>query len=229
MNDLVKIETTQLKNKELKKDINALNRAFTSIGKSTWQVADTVKKIIDSESYEEDFKNLDNLGAFIGFSASTLSRMANASELHGSIERLADVSMSKVMELLTLGGYLQEFLEEYKEIDLATLTVKKLRDYIKIYKAGKELDEEAATEPEEAATEPEGATTEPEEATTESEGATELEEVIDAKKPKLIDIRSLETFLATHECVIGDDKELLFANDNEWKRVLDFIPIVKEV
>ena len=153
MNELVKIETNEIVNKELKKSFSEINRAVSTIGKNTWKVADEIAKIVNDELYKEDFENLHELSKVVGMSASNISRMSRVSLLKNKYyEKLDRFSVSCVSEMLTVAEKVDEttfltFLALLLENEVTT--VSGVRKYAKKFLEVEEEIEETEAEVEE--------------------------------------------------------------------------------
>lgn len=153
MNELVKIETEEIANKELKKSFSEINKAISTIGRNTWKVADEIAKIVNDELYKEDFENLHELSKVVGMSASNISRMSRVSVLKNKYyEKLEKFSVSCVSEMLTVAEKVDEnmfltFLGLLLENEITT--VAGIRKYAKKFLEVEEEIEEAEAEVEE--------------------------------------------------------------------------------
>lgn len=153
MNELVKIETEEIANKELKKSFSEINKAISTIGRNTWKVADEIAKIVNDELYKEDFENLHELSKVVGMSASNISRMSRVSVLKNKYyEKLEKFSVSCVSEMLTVAEKVDEnmfltFLGLLLENEITT--VADIRKYAKKFLEVEEEIEEAEAEVEE--------------------------------------------------------------------------------
>ena len=145
MNELEKIETNEIANKELKKSFSEINKAVSTIGRNTWKVADEIAKLVNDESYEEDFENLHELSKVVGMSASNISRMSRVSVLKNKYyEKLEKFSVSCVSEMLTVAERVDEnmfltFLGLLLENEITT--VAGIRKYTKKFLEVEEVEE----------------------------------------------------------------------------------------
>ena len=151
MNELVKIKTEEIANKELKKSFLEINKAVSTIGRNTWKVADEIAKIVNDELYKEDFENLHELSKVVGMSASNISRMSRVSVLKNKYyEKLEKFSVSCVSEMLTVAEKVDEnmfltFLGLLLENEITT--VSGIRKYVKKFLEVEEVEtEEVETE-----------------------------------------------------------------------------------
>lgn len=154
MNELVKIETKEIANKELKNSFSEINKAVSTIGRNTWKVADEIAKIVNNELYKEDFENLHELSKVVGMSVSNISRMSRVSVLKNKYyEKLEKFSVSCVSEMLTVAEKVDEnmfltFLGLLLENEITT--VSGIRKYAKKFLEDEAEVEEAEAEVEEA-------------------------------------------------------------------------------
>ena len=157
MNELVKIETNEIANKELKKSFSEINKAVSTIGRNTWKVADEIAKIVNDELYKEDFENLHELSKVVGMSASNISRMSRVSLLKNKYyEKLEKFSVSCVSEMLTVAEKVDEnmfltFLGLLLENEITT--VSGVRKYAKKFLEVEEVETEETEEVETEETE----------------------------------------------------------------------------
>ena len=157
MNELMKIETNEIANKELKKSFSEINKAVSTIGRNTWKVADEIAKIVNYELYKEDFENLHELSKVVGMSASNISRMSRVSVLKNKYyEKLEKFSVSCVSEMLTVAEKVDEnsfitFLNFLLREDIST--VAGIRKYAKNFLEVEETEETEEVETEEVETE----------------------------------------------------------------------------
>lgn len=178
MNELAKIETNEIANKELKKSFSEINKAVSTIGRNTWKVADEIAKIINDELYKEDFENLHELAKVVGMSASNISRMSRVSVLKNKYyEKLEKFSVSCVSEMLTVAEKVDEnaflsFLTQLLENEITT--VSGIRKYAKKFLGVAETEETEETEEIEE-------TEETEEVETEEIEETDKEEIYDVE------------------------------------------------
>ena len=150
MNELTKIETNEILNKELKKSFLEINKAVSTIGRNTWKVADEIAKIVNDELYKEDFENLHELAKVVGMSTSNISRMSRVSLLKNKYyEKLEKFSVSCVSEMLTVAEKVDEnafltFLNFLLREDIST--VSGVRKYVKNFLEAEEAEEVEETE-----------------------------------------------------------------------------------
>ena len=103
--EIAKIESMELTNKELKKDVKKLAKAYTAIQSDKWAVADTLRNICENETYEDDFKNDSAFANVIGMSRSNLQRMVKASYYHSLVTPIKDAETGETKDVSILEGY----------------------------------------------------------------------------------------------------------------------------
>ena len=190
MNELVKIETNEIVNKELKKSFSEINKAVSTIGRNTWKVADEIAKIVNDELYKEDFENLHELAKVVGMSASNISRMSRVSVLKNKYyEKLEKFSVSCVSEMLTVAEKVDEnmfltFLGLLLENEITTVVG--IRKYAKKFLEDEAEVEEAEAEVEEVEEVEETEETEEEIFDVEFDGVTY--QILASVKQKIFDI-----------------------------------------
>ena len=60
MNEIITINTAELKNRKMATQLNTIKKAIATGEKSKWTIAEAIKKIIDGELYIDDFENTKN-------------------------------------------------------------------------------------------------------------------------------------------------------------------------
>ena len=103
--EIAKIETMELTNKELKKDVKKLAKAFEAIQSNKWAVADTLRHICEKETYKDDFKNDSAFAKVIGMNRSNLQRMVKASYYHSLVTPIKDAETGETKDVVILDGY----------------------------------------------------------------------------------------------------------------------------
>lgn len=138
MNELMKLNTTELSNKKLVTQFTRINKAIETGNKSKWTIADSIKTIVVDELYTEDFETEKKLADAFGMSRSNLNKMKNASIYHDEIVELADWTVTKVMEILVIPkDYVEQFLVDYEV--KATDSVKSIREAVLAWKEDKSV------------------------------------------------------------------------------------------
>ena len=145
--EITKIESMELTNKELKKDVKKLAKAYQTIQSNKWAVADTLRNICENETYKDDFKNDSAFAKVIGMNRSNLQRMVKASYYHSLVAPIKDVETGETKDVVILDGYgvsavmemlvipednLLDFISDY-EIK-ATSSVTSIRESVAIWK-----------------------------------------------------------------------------------------------
>ena len=103
--EIAKIESMELTNKELKKDVKKLAKAYQRIQSNKWAVADTLRNICENETYKDDFKNDSAFAKVIGMNRSNLQRMVKASYYHSLVTPIKDVETGETKDVTILDGY----------------------------------------------------------------------------------------------------------------------------
>ena len=103
--EIATIESMELTNKELKKDVKKLVKAFQTIQNNKWAVADTLREICENETYKDDFKNDSAFAKAIGMNRSNLQRMVKASYYHSLVTPIKDAETGETKDVVILDGY----------------------------------------------------------------------------------------------------------------------------
>ena len=103
--EITKIESMELTNKELKKDVKKLAKAYQTIQFNKWAVADTLRNICENETYKDDFKNDSAFAKVIGMNRSNLQRMVKASYYHSLVTPIKDVETGETKDVSILDGF----------------------------------------------------------------------------------------------------------------------------
>ena len=145
--EIAKIESMELTNKELKKDVKKLVKAFQTIQNNKWAVADTLRDICENETYKDDFKNDSAFAKVIGMNRSNLQRMVKASYYHSLVAPIKDAETGETKDVVILDGYgvsavmemlvipednLLDFISDYDV--KATSSVTSIRESVAIWK-----------------------------------------------------------------------------------------------
>ena len=145
--EIATIESMELTNKELKKDVKKLAKAYQTIQSNKWAVADTLRSICENETYKDDFKNDSAFAKVIGMNRSNLQRMVKASYYHSLVAPIKDAETGETKDVVILDGYgvsavmemlvipednLLDFISDY---DVApTSSVTSIRESVAIWK-----------------------------------------------------------------------------------------------
>ena len=103
--EITKIESMELTNKELKKDVKKLAKAYQTIQNNKWAVADTLRSICENGTYKDDFKNDSAFAKVIGMNRSNLQRMVKASYYHSLVTPIKDAETGETKDVVILDGY----------------------------------------------------------------------------------------------------------------------------
>lgn len=114
MLELTIINTTELTNKKLGTQLNAIKKAVDTGNNQQWKIADAIATIVDDELFVDDFETEGNLAKVLGMSRPNLNKMKKASHYHNEVEELNNFTLTKVMELLIIPKEkIVEFLDDY--------------------------------------------------------------------------------------------------------------------
>ena len=108
------INTTELTNKKLGTQLNAIKKAVDTGNNQQWKIADAIATIVDDELFVDDFETEGNLAKVLGMSRPNLTKMKKASHYHKEVEELNAFTLTKVMELLVIPKEeIVDFLDGY--------------------------------------------------------------------------------------------------------------------
>ena len=114
MLELTTINTTELTNKKLGTQLNAIKKAVDTGNNQQWKIADAIATIVDDELFVDDFETEGNLAKVLGMSRPNLNKMKKASHYHKEVEELNAFTLTKVMELLVIPKEeIVDFLDGY--------------------------------------------------------------------------------------------------------------------
>ena len=114
MLELTTINTTELTNKKLGTQLNAIKKAVDTGNNQQWKIADAIATIVDDELFIDDFETEGNLAKVLGMSRPNLNKMKKASHYHNEVEELNAFTLTKVMELLVIPQEeIVDFLDGY--------------------------------------------------------------------------------------------------------------------
>ena len=102
MLELTTINTTELTNKKLGTQLNAIKKAVDTGNNQQWKIADAIATIVDDELFIDDFETEGDLAKVLGMSRPNLNKMKKASHYHKEIAELNAFTLTKVMELLVI-------------------------------------------------------------------------------------------------------------------------------
>ena len=114
MLELTTINTTELTNKKLGTQLNAIKKAVDTGNNQQWKIADAIATIVDDELFVDDFETEGNLAKVLGMSRPNLNKMKKASHYHKEVDELNAFTLTKVMELLVIPkDKIVDFLDGY--------------------------------------------------------------------------------------------------------------------
>ena len=114
MLELTTINTTELTNKKLGTQLNAIKKAVDTGNNQQWKIADAIATIVDDELFIDDFETEGNLAKVLGMSRPNLNKMKKASHYHKEVAELNAFTLTKVMELLVIPQEeIVDFLDGY--------------------------------------------------------------------------------------------------------------------
>ena len=114
MLELTTINTTELANKKLGTQLNAIKKAVDTGNNQQWKIADAIATIVDDELFIDDFETEGNLAKVLGMARPNLNKMKKASHYHKEVEELNAFTLTKVMELLVIPQEeIVDFLDGY--------------------------------------------------------------------------------------------------------------------
>ena len=133
MLELTTINTTELTNKKLGTQLNAIKKAVDTGNNQQWKIADAIATIVDDELFVDDFETEGNLAKVLGMSRPNLNKMKKASHYHNEVEELNNFTLTKVMELLIIPKEkIVEFLDDY--MITPSSTCRKVREAVSAWK-----------------------------------------------------------------------------------------------
>ena len=133
MLELTTINTTELANKKLGTQLNAIKKAVDTGNNQQWKIADAIATIVDDELFVDDFETEGNLAKVLGMSRPNLNKMKKASHYHKEVEELNAFTLTKVMELLVIPQEeIVDFLDGY--MITPSSTCREVRDAVSAWK-----------------------------------------------------------------------------------------------
>ena len=100
--ELMKVETKEIINSELKRDLTILNDLFSGVRANKKQIAGIIGHIISLEMYKEDFEKLSDFLRYIGLNKSSASQLKKFVEYTTEDLRESDFSYSQIVEMFPL-------------------------------------------------------------------------------------------------------------------------------
>lgn len=133
MLELTTINTTELTNKKLGTQLNAIKKAVDTGNNQQWKIADAIATIVDDELFIDDFETEGNLAKVLGMSRPNLNKMKKSSHYHKEVEELKAFTLTKVMELLVIPPEeIVDFLDDY--MITPSSTCREVRDAVSAWK-----------------------------------------------------------------------------------------------
>ena len=133
MLELTTINTTELANKKLCSQLNAIKKAVDTGNNQQWKIADAIATIVDDELFVDDFETEGNLAKVLGMSRPNLNKMKKASHYHKEVEELNAFTLTKVMELLVIPqDEIVDFLDGY--MITPSSTCREVREAVSVWK-----------------------------------------------------------------------------------------------
>ena len=133
MLELTTINITELTNKKLGTQLNAIKKAVDTGNNQQWKIADAIATIVDDELFVDDFETEGNLAKVLGMSRPNLNKMKKASHYHQEVEELNAFTLTKVMELLVIPqDEIVDFLDGY--MITPSSTVREVREAVSAWK-----------------------------------------------------------------------------------------------
>ena len=204
MLELTTINTTELTNKKLGTQLNAIKKAVDTGNNQQWKIADAIATIVDNELFVDDFENEGNLAKVLGMSRPNLNKMKKASHYHNEVEELNNFTLTKVMELLIIPKEkIVEFLDDY--MITPSSTCREVREAVSAWKDDNIVADAEITDAEEAeeakdVTE-ESEVEEEKDVTEESEVESNTSEYSLAEIKKMIDLMNRDELLELKEYI----------------------------
>lgn len=145
MLELTTINTTELTNKKLGTQLNAIKKAVDTGNNQQWKIADAIATIVDDELFVDDFETEGNLAKVLGMSRPNLNKMKKASHYHKEVEELNAFTLTKVMELLVIPQEeIVDFLDGY--MITPSSTCREVREAVSAWKDEVEQESKAIDE-----------------------------------------------------------------------------------
>ena len=149
MLELTTINTTELTNKKLGTQLNAIKKAVDTGNNQQWKIADAIATIVDDELFIDDFETEGNLAKVLGMSRPNLNKMKKASHYHKEVEELNAFTLIKVMELLVIPqDEIVDFLDGY--MITPSSTCREVREAVSAWKDDNIIADAKITDAEDA-------------------------------------------------------------------------------
>ena len=198
MLELTTINTTELANKKLCTQLNAIKKAVDTGNNQQWKIADAIAIIVDDELFVDDFETEGNLAKVLGMSRPNLNKMKKASHYHKEVAELNAFTLTKVMELLVIPQEeIVDFLDGY--MITPSSTCREVREAVSAWKDDNIVADAEITDAEDAEITDTEESTVVDEATESSTSNNDDDALTQIKK--LIDTMSREELLALKEYI----------------------------
>ena len=198
MLELTTINTTELVNKKLGTQLNAIKKAVDTGNNQQWKIADAIATIVDDELFIEDFETEGNLAKVLGMSRPNLNKMKKASHYHKEVEELNAFTLTKVMELLVIPKEeIVDFLDGY--MITPSSTCREVREAVSAWKDDNVVADAEITDAEDATDEKREDTTEDGESNESSASNTDEDALAPIKN--LIDTMTRDELIALKEYI----------------------------
>ena len=198
MLELTTINTTELVNKKLGTQLNAIKKAVDTGNNQQWKIADAIATIVDDELFIDDFETEGNLAKVLGMSRPNLNKMKKASHYHKEVEELNAFTLTKVMELLVIPKEeIVDFLDGY--MVTPSSTCREVREAVSAWKDDNVVADAEITDAEGATDETIADTTEDDESNESSTSNTDEDALAPIKK--LVDTMTRDELLALKEYI----------------------------
>ena len=198
MLELTTINTTELANKKLGTQLNAIKKAVDTGNNQQWKIADAIATIVDDELFVDDFETEGNLAKVLGMSRPNLNKMKKASHYHKEVEELNAFTLTKVMELLVIPQEeIVDFLDGY--MITPSSTCREVREAVSAWKDDNIVADAEITDAEDATDENESESTVVDESTESSTSNTDDDSLAPIKN--LIDTLNRDELLELKEYI----------------------------
>ena len=198
MLELTTINTTELANKKLGTQLNAIKKAVDTGNNQQWKIADAIATIVDDELFVDDFETEGNLAKVLGMSRPNLNKMKKASHYHKEVEELNAFTLTKVMELLVIPqDEIVDFLDGY--MITPSSTCREVREAVSAWKDDNIVADAEITDAEDATDENESESAVVDESTESSTSNTDDDSLAPIKN--LIDTLNRDELLEVKEYI----------------------------
>ena len=198
MLELTTINTTELTNKKLGTQLNAIKKAVDTGNNQQWKIADAIATIVDDELFIDDFETEGNLAKVLGMSRPNLNKMKKASHYHKEVEELNAFTLTKVMELLVIPkDKIVDFLDGY--MITPSSTCREVREAVSAWKDDNIVADAEITDAEDAEDD-EDVKDEVEQESTESSASNSCEDTM-AQIERMIDTMNHDELIALKEYI----------------------------